>query len=718
MSLIDQVKSHPLAEVIAAFFPGIELRRDGAHNLSALCPFHAENTPSFKIDVQKNLFHCFGCGVGGSCIDLILKAGLATGPADAAKLIAKRFDIPDDTSTCSSKAGEGRYSDTGITLGDLAAAKKLDEKFLKNIGLRNVKYRDQPAVLIPYHTQNGEIFAWRYRLSLDADPRFAWRSGDRVSPYGLDRLESVRKQGWVLLVEGESDAWTGWVVDLPVMGLPGKSCWRSEWAKCLGGLEVYVWQEPNAEDFSARIAKDIPNCLVIPAPDGTKDLSDAHIKGIDVLPFIGDLKSKAIPFERIRREYGNAQAAEFKIKADRVLKHKDPLELIRAAIRQLGYGGDLKAPLITYLAATSRLLKIRSGTMPVHLLLVGVPSAGKSFTLKIVVRLLPEEAHHEIDAGSPKTLIYDNADLQHRVVIFGESDSLPAGEDNPAASAIRNLLQEAVLKYSVVLRDPETGNFGTQTIIKPGPSVLITTAVRRLGAQLDSRLFSLEPIDDVIQIRQALATQAKVEIDGATEPDSDLISYQSYLQALVPWDVVVPFADELADHIGKSAVVPRINRDFSRLLSMIKSVTILRHAHRKSDRGGRLIAQVDDYRFVYDLIGDMYENSTTGASQKLRDLVLAVSEGHTTVTSLASKLGISRMSASRRVGSAIRNGWIINTESRKGYPAKLEPGEPLPERDGLPNPDILKDRNTVTSVTGESNGCTELMVVNGGWEEL
>ena len=35
------------------------------------CPVHKEKTPSFSVDVKKNKFRCFGCGIGGDAIDFI-----------------------------------------------------------------------------------------------------------------------------------------------------------------------------------------------------------------------------------------------------------------------------------------------------------------------------------------------------------------------------------------------------------------------------------------------------------------------------------------------------------------------------------------------------------------------------------------------------------------------------------------------------------------------
>ena len=57
-----------------------------------LCPFHEERTPSFSVDAQEKLYHCFGCGVGGDAIKFVEeKEGL--GFAEAVELLADRYGV-------------------------------------------------------------------------------------------------------------------------------------------------------------------------------------------------------------------------------------------------------------------------------------------------------------------------------------------------------------------------------------------------------------------------------------------------------------------------------------------------------------------------------------------------------------------------------------------------------------------------------------------------
>jgi len=52
---------------------GIELKPHGSKDLIGCCPFHDEKTASFVVTPAKNLFHCMGCGAGGSPIDFVMR---------------------------------------------------------------------------------------------------------------------------------------------------------------------------------------------------------------------------------------------------------------------------------------------------------------------------------------------------------------------------------------------------------------------------------------------------------------------------------------------------------------------------------------------------------------------------------------------------------------------------------------------------------------------
>ena len=610
----------------------------------------------------------------------------------------------------------------GVNLATLAEAKRLSVDFLKSVGCSDFKYNGQPSVKIPYYAEDGTERAVRFRLALTAaeGARFKWRAGDHALAYGLNRLAAIRKAGWVLVVEGESDCWTCWFHYIPALGAPGKGVWPPVWGENLKGLEVYVWQEPDAEDFVLRVLKSAPDLRYIRAPDGVKDISEAHIQGLDIPTWLEELKAKAETGQALKARYDNERLAQLYNEAQAVIEAEDPLELVRDAIRGQGYGGDLKPPVITYLAGTSRLLAMRAGAMPVHLLITGVSSSGKNYTLDRVLALLPAEAYYVIDAGSPRIIIYNDAPLEHRVLVFGEADSLPAGEDNPAASAIRNLLQDHCLHYEVTVRDPVTGDYTVREVNKSGPTVLITTSTRSLGEQLMTRLFTLEIGDSKEQISAALETQATLETEGSQPLDGALVSFQRYLQFKAPFKVIVPFAGELAKAMGKMASAPRILRDFARLLSLIKAVAIIRHHRRQTDNKDRLVATFADYDTVRNLVSDVYINSSTGATSDIRKLVEAVirldvsrADGERiTNTTLAEHLGTGVKQVTRRAKRAIKQGWIVNREQRKSYPADYAPGEPMPETEGLP----LLDVDRVDAVDNE--GVNDFSFKNEGVDAL
>jgi DNA primase len=60
----------PVARLVEA--SGIELKK-GGKDLLGRCPFHEDATASLVVTPGKNLWHCFGCGVGGGQIDWVMK---------------------------------------------------------------------------------------------------------------------------------------------------------------------------------------------------------------------------------------------------------------------------------------------------------------------------------------------------------------------------------------------------------------------------------------------------------------------------------------------------------------------------------------------------------------------------------------------------------------------------------------------------------------------
>ena len=87
---IEQVAAaNDIVEVIGSYFP---LKRAGT-SFKALCPFHQEKTPSFNVSPQRQSFHCFGCGAGGSVFRFVMEYEHLDFPS-AVKKLAARAGIP------------------------------------------------------------------------------------------------------------------------------------------------------------------------------------------------------------------------------------------------------------------------------------------------------------------------------------------------------------------------------------------------------------------------------------------------------------------------------------------------------------------------------------------------------------------------------------------------------------------------------------------------
>jgi hypothetical protein len=158
-------------------------------------------------------------------------------------------------------------------------------------------------------------------------------------------------------------------------------------------------------------------------------------------------------------------------------------------------------------------------------------------------------------------------------------------------------------------------------------------------------------------------------------------------------EVAIPFAERLADLVPVDQL--RMRRDFRQLLTVIQSIALLHQRQRERDANGRIVATVADYRMARDLLIDVFTATAAGGvTATVRETTTALCEMYKgqplTVKNVAGELGLAKNTAHYRINKAIELGFIVNQESRKGQPAQLVPGDPLPDyRPALPDPDEL-----------------------------
>jgi DNA primase len=89
MSQVDEVRAR--ADIVKVVGDYVKLRKAGA-NYVGLCPFHQEKTPSFSVHQSKQIFHCFGCGVGGDVFKFVMMIDNLTFP-EALRRVAEKVGV-------------------------------------------------------------------------------------------------------------------------------------------------------------------------------------------------------------------------------------------------------------------------------------------------------------------------------------------------------------------------------------------------------------------------------------------------------------------------------------------------------------------------------------------------------------------------------------------------------------------------------------------------
>lgn len=245
-----------IVEIISDY---IELRRAG-QNYKGLCPFHSEKTPSFMVSTDKQIFHCFGCGVGGNIVNFVMKYENLSFQ-ESLRLLAKKAglnikeykfegkneDLKEKLTEIHrealrvfvenlkrSKAAYAYLSGRGLTeegVRTFSLGYALKEwhhlsNYLKNKGFPNPitlqtgivssgskgvydTFRDR--IIFPIFDLQGDIVAFGGRVMDDSEPKYLnspdtllFKKGETL--YGLNLAkEGIRKKDYAIIVEGYFD---------------------------------------------------------------------------------------------------------------------------------------------------------------------------------------------------------------------------------------------------------------------------------------------------------------------------------------------------------------------------------------------------------------------------------------------------------------------------------------------------------------------------------
>jgi DNA primase (bacterial type) len=90
MEITEKIKQAASIVEIASQYTTLKKR---GKKWVGLCPFHSEKDPSFTVDEEKQLFHCFGCGIGGDLFSLVMEKENLTFP-EAIRFLAEKYHIP------------------------------------------------------------------------------------------------------------------------------------------------------------------------------------------------------------------------------------------------------------------------------------------------------------------------------------------------------------------------------------------------------------------------------------------------------------------------------------------------------------------------------------------------------------------------------------------------------------------------------------------------
>lgn len=243
MASLDSVNLDQVVDYRAEYTAVIQKYKITGDNLVGLCPFHQDRNDSFSVDLKTGKWHCFAEDEGGNFVTFWAKyQDIDT--KEAYKEILARYGITPEherQAQSTNASGLGSY-----TLERYSFDKRLPADFLRDTcRVDTGRDRDGTEYLrMPYFFEDGKEAAIRKRY---AKKEFRWMRGSKgkICLYGEWRLPGIRKAGYAVLVEGESDTQTLWYLGIPAIGIAGASMFKDYQTIGLQDLKLYIHKEPD-----------------------------------------------------------------------------------------------------------------------------------------------------------------------------------------------------------------------------------------------------------------------------------------------------------------------------------------------------------------------------------------------------------------------------------------------------------------------------------------
>ena len=159
------------ASVVEVISDCVTLKKVGRNHVG-LCPFHSEKTPSFTVNDEKGIFHCFSCKAGGSVFNFLMQHDHLSFP-EAVECVGKRYGIAVERVGKNRNSGEESDREALYRLNEYAAANYHRVLFNDVVGKRALEYIKKRGI--------EESIARRFMLGF-------------APPYGAGLLDIIKKE--------------------------------------------------------------------------------------------------------------------------------------------------------------------------------------------------------------------------------------------------------------------------------------------------------------------------------------------------------------------------------------------------------------------------------------------------------------------------------------------------------------------------------------------